>query len=73
MARGIREIMNQNNNSVEADRVEMLDSLMQAVFDAGGNPQLFFNKVIKENITVVELIDALAQNKVRFVYNGDKK
>lgn len=73
MPRSIKEIIYDERSTVEADRVAMLDSLLESICRANGSPKYILDKIVRENMTVVELIDTLAQNKVRFVYVGDKK
>jgi hypothetical protein len=45
-------------------RAEMLDSYMMAIVKCGGSPKSFIADI--ETMTVKEMIDALAQNGVRF-------
>lgn len=73
MPRSIKEIICDERSTVEACRVAMLDSLLESVRCADCSPKYILDKMVRENMTVVELIDTLAQNGVRFVYVGDKK
>lgn len=68
MSRNIKDILMNKTDSVESQRKEMFESLMDAVEKAGGNKQIFWDYVVYQDITVLELIDKLGQNNVRFVY-----
>lgn len=68
MSRNIKDILMNKTDGVESQRKEMFDSLMDAVEKAGGNKQVFWDYVVYHDITVLELIDKLGQNNVRFVY-----
>lgn len=63
----------QKQCELEDQRIEMLNSLLEAVEKAGGNYDWWFNAVIEKQCTVTYLIDFLAQNNIRFVYTGDRK
>lgn len=68
--RSIAEIIKNEFTEIEEKRVEMLNSLCDAVLQAGGDPSAISDAVICENMTVVHLIDWLAQNNIRFIYSG---
>lgn len=44
---------------------EFLDSLSKAIVDAGGNPQ----QVVRPDVTLTELMNTLAINGVRFIFD----
>lgn len=48
---------------------EFLDSLRKAVVDAGGNPEMF----VIPDITLTQLMNALAINGVRFTFDINAK
>ena len=54
--------------AIEQARVDMFDSLMDAIDGAGGHSP-DFREQIYEGMSVLQLIDKLAQNGVRFEYN----
>lgn len=70
MARGIKELLTNSNSFVEDDRREMWLSLMETIIFVGGDDKAFHNTILHANMTVVELIDSLAQNGVRFTVKG---
>lgn len=49
---------------VKLHREEMIDSYIQAIREVGGCPSIFLEEI--DTMTVAEMIDALAQNRVRF-------
>ena len=57
---------------IEQARVDMFDSLMY-VIDAAGGYSPDFREQIYEGMTVLELIDKLAQNGVRFEYDRSQR
>jgi hypothetical protein len=63
--KSIQELIYGGSNPVEISRVEMYKSLMNAIDFAGGSKE-FFHERIGKGMTVVQLIDDLAQNGVRF-------
>jgi len=58
--------------AIEQARVDMFDSLMY-VIDAAGGYSPGFREQIRDGMTVLELIDALAQNGVRFEYDRSQR
>lgn len=50
--------------------IEMYESLLQAVDEAGGSGSNFRPFIKLKKMTVTELIDQLATNKIRFIYIG---
>lgn len=52
---------------IEQARIDMFDSLMYAIDSAGGHSP-DFREQIYEGMSVLQLIDKLAQNGVRFEY-----
>lgn len=49
---------------VRMHREEMIDSYIEAVREVGGCPNHFLRNI--DRMTVAEMIDVLAQNRVRF-------
>jgi len=63
--KSIQELIYGGSNPVEISRLEMYKSLMVAIVCAGGSKE-FFHEKIGKGMTVVQLIDDLAQSGVRF-------
>ena len=63
-SRGIFELLTSPGVQEQA-RLEMYNSLMTAIYEVGGDPASFREYIIK-GMTVIELIDRLGQNGVRF-------
>lgn len=53
--------------AIEQARVDMFDSLMYVIDSAGGHSP-DFREQIRDGMSVLELIDKLGQNGVRFEY-----
>ena len=69
--------MSKYNIKVLSNRAQMLGSLLRSINKAGGWIGFFNIKRLKK-MTVMELIDHLGQNNIRFIYtkpvlNGNKK
>lgn len=54
-------------NIIESDRLAMFSSLLQAINEAGGDVTMI-KKHIGAGMTVLELIDTLGQNGIRFIF-----
>lgn len=67
-AKSISELI-KDKNTVESLRIDMFNSYIKAIKDAGGNFDFFVDSINK--MTVAEMIDLLATNGVRFTF--DKK
>lgn len=70
MHRGIEELLTREISDTEQDRIDMFDSLMSSVIMCGGDSTHIEEKVLS-GMTVLELIDILGQNKVRFYLAGE--
>lgn len=68
--RSIAQLVKNDFSQIEEKRVQMLNSLCDAVSQAGGDSFIISEAVLRKNMTVVELIDRLAQNNIRFIYSG---
>lgn len=68
--RSIEHLVKNEFTEIEAKRVKMLTSLCDAVSQAGGDSFIISEAVLCKNMTVVQLIDCLAQNNIRFIYSG---
>ena len=66
MDRTIKELLCNNLTHIERDRLDMYNSLIDSVKEAGGHPVNFKISILNE-MTVLELIDLLGQNNVRFL------
>ena len=61
--------MNDSDRDFQTTKVmEMVKSLMLAIFDAGGDPFMDFS-----NMTVYTFISRLAPNNIRFVHTGSDR
>lgn len=49
---------------VRKHREEMLDSYIRSIREVGGDPSAFLDRI--DTMTVAEMMDVLAQNRVRF-------
>ena len=56
---------------VRKHREEMLDSYIKAIREVGGAPDMFLQDIDK--MTVAEMMDVLAQNRVRFCVKPKKE
>lgn len=70
MTRSIKEIALESRlNIYESGRLEMFESLIRAINLAGGNSESIVDDILNKEMTVIELIDCLGQNDVRFTCN----
>lgn len=63
--------MDMITETVKIDRMNMLISYINAINDAGGDSKSFVSDI--GTMTVREMIDRLAQNGVRFVYEKPQR
>lgn len=70
--RTTKDILSDVFPKVEQHRIMMINSLLLATAQCGGCPDLLKEKVIS-GLTVLELVDMLAHNNVRFTYIGEIK
>lgn len=68
MDKSIKELLT-GFSKVEAARLSMMETLLEAIEECGGS-SLKFKKDILEGMTVLALIDSLAQNNIRFYYDN---
>ena len=61
-------ISNENLLRIQRYKEEMLKSLAQSVRSAGGDPEPF----LREDLTLGEMLDGLAQNGIRFCFDKDR-
>lgn len=54
---------------VQKHKAEMVASFSEAIRMAGGNPSSF----LREDLTLGEMMNSLAQNGVRFYYDKENK
>jgi hypothetical protein len=66
--KGIKELLNTSSRDVERHRLDMYYSLMKAIEEGGGSASSYKHYILEDRMSVVDLIDALGQNGVRFTY-----
>lgn len=68
MDKTIKELLS-GYSEVEADRLAMMNTLLESIAEGGGDSSKF-KLAILEGMTVLELIDSLGQNDIRFYYDN---
>lgn len=69
MDKSIYDLIYKTNTTIEQDRLLMYRSLLESVAIKGGDTILLEQSILS-GMTVIKLIDTLAQNKIRFTYVG---
>lgn len=68
MDKTIKELLS-GYSEVEAGRLAMMDSLLESIAECGGD-SFKYKLDILDGMTVLDLIDSLGQNNIRFYYDN---
>lgn len=68
MDKTIKELLS-GYSEVEVGRLAMMNTLLDSIVNCGGDP-FKYKLDILDGMTVLELIDSLGQNNIRFYYDS---